>query len=276
MSFEVQFNRIYIIESLLEDERKTGKELYDDLLRWKGDIIDSVYLEVKTKAEFFYALQLIEQTLINYRLIPFLHLEIHGNKKGLVLKNGEGILWHELVSVLRRINYLARNNVLLSLATCFGANIFREVDPAGRAFAWGFIGPWIEVFPEDISISFQGFFETLLATSDLNASVESLNKSNHLLLGSKRYHFYNCEEIFELAFNVYEKENYTPQKMEERISKLTWDAMHEKNSNDPFIFEVVSSQLRGLLANRGQIKQKFKKRFLIEDLAITDGVNKHQ
>ena len=113
------FNTICIIQSLGENDRKTGKMLYGNL---KLDLDVELYnlklhlmgVEVNTKEEFFSRLnQIKEETIQGMR--PLIHMEIHGhdNKKGLVLASGEFISWEDLIPHLTVINYLSKNNFLL-------------------------------------------------------------------------------------------------------------------------------------------------------------------
>lgn len=87
---EFTFDRIYVIESLDGSmEKLTGKELYDDLLRWKelDGKLKSELLQVENKQQFFDALKNIKEECIIGGHHPILHFEIHGSdmKNGLVV-----------------------------------------------------------------------------------------------------------------------------------------------------------------------------------------------
>lgn len=106
---EFTFDRIYVIESLDGSREKlTGKELYDDLLRWKelDGKLKSELLLVENKQQFFDALKNIKEKCIIGGHHPILHFEIHGSdmKNGLVVLSKELITWNELREVLVDLN----------------------------------------------------------------------------------------------------------------------------------------------------------------------------
>jgi hypothetical protein len=111
-----EFNKVYVIESLDEKtEKLTGKELYEDLLRWKEFQIKdfkSEYIPVADRKDFFKILETIKDECTTKGQYPILHFEIHGSsdKSGLVLKSKELITWQELYQDLIDLNSSIGNN----------------------------------------------------------------------------------------------------------------------------------------------------------------------
>ena len=78
MDVSFEFNKAYVIESL-GNERKTGKELYDDLLRWQSYKIKGFEAEIfqpVTKADFFDTIEQIKLDSVSNGKYPIIHIEI--------------------------------------------------------------------------------------------------------------------------------------------------------------------------------------------------------
>ena len=148
------FNKIYVIESLdSKVERQTGKELYEDLLKWKEfefeGKLETELIQIQDRNDFFASFERIKGECLNFKRIPILHLEIHGNNNGLVLQSGEIINWIELYEYLISINFIIGNNLFLTLAVCYGANIISIIRPNKPAPFYGFIGSFREITVND-------------------------------------------------------------------------------------------------------------------------------
>ncbi len=121
---EFQFNKVYVIESLdSEEEKLTGQELYNDLLRWKEYQVKdfkSDLIQVSNKSEFKAALDRIKEECTTKGFYPIIHFEVHGSedKSGLILNSGELIKWSELYKDLIEINSIIGNNLFITLAVC--------------------------------------------------------------------------------------------------------------------------------------------------------------
>ena len=67
MAFD--FNKIYVIESLISNE-KTGRQLYDDVIRWFKDLrgIGTEFHEEETKEKLIYVLEQIASVWVKGRM----------------------------------------------------------------------------------------------------------------------------------------------------------------------------------------------------------------
>lgn len=267
MSRQFSFNKVYVIESLFSTETKTGENLYNDLLRWKAakpDILESELIQVNNRMEFFNCIEEIKSQIINDNKFPFIHLEIHGssNKDGLVLNSRQLITWLELANRFREINILTKHNLVVSLATCYGAYIYSETRLVDKAPFWGFVAPWDEVDSVDIEGSFNSFFDTLLTTFDFNESIKKLNESNTL---PYRYHFYNAEEVFDRVYDKYEIESYSQENYQKRVFELMSEALTDYNVRTTMtILEVRQFIENQLIKGKENFRIEYRKRFLME------------
>ena len=201
--------------------------------------------------------------MINEGKFPFIHLEIHGssNKDGLVLNSGQLVTWLELANRLREINILTANNLTVSLATCHGAYIYREMSLIERAPFWGFVAPWDEIDEDDVEVSFNSFFDTLLDTLDFGEAVSRLNSSNNL---PYRYHFYNSEAVFDRIWTKYEQESYSPEKFKKRVLDMMSQALTDYNVRTTMTIPQIKHFIESTLVNEKDLfKKKYRESFLI-------------
>lgn len=202
MKDTINFNKVYIIQSLFENDKKTGTNLYNDLLRWHEYQLkpfSSELIDVYDKKSFKESLDLIKRNIEQEKQIPYIHFEIHGNREGFVISSNENISWNELADKLREINILIKNNLFISLATCYGAYIFNALTPFDKVPFYAYIGPDGEIFENDIEVCFNSYFEILLREFDFRPALEALNKENNNK--DVFYDYKSSEDIFELIAN---------------------------------------------------------------------------
>jgi len=226
---EFKFNKVYVLESLDETKEKlTGKELYDDLLRWKEfQIADfkAEHIPVDDKAGFLKTLETIKDDCTTTGNYPILHFEIHGSsdKTGLVLKSGELVTWNELYQDLIAINSIIGNNLFITLAVCHGGYIMELIKIDNPAPYWGFIGSFDEIEVPDLLIRYNEFYDVFLRDYDLNEAVKKLHEVNPSVPST--YRFINSEDMFKDINKKYFKENFS----EEQIKLRFEDELKQNN-----------------------------------------------
>lgn len=261
------FNKIIVIESLADNEVQTGSNLFNDLLNRKSGILSELKI-FKTKVELLaYFEELKEEIKIN-GILPFLHFEIHGskNKDGLVMSSGELVGWLELANRFRELNQILNNNLFVSLATCHGAYMYREISPTQSSPLFGFIGPWQEVESDDIEVSFNYFFDCLISENNFTEAVKRLNDMNNL---PYRYHFYSAEEIFDRVYDQYEKRDYSPENYKQRVLYLMSEALKDYNVRTTFTIDQVRDFVENMLNDKDHFRTTYKARFLIEPTKLS-------
>ncbi|MFP9117703.1 hypothetical protein ACLI08_07940 [Flavobacterium sp. RNTU_13] len=246
---EFTFNKVYVIESLDDNERHTGTELYNDLLRWKefqiADFKADLVL-IKTKEEFHEQLSKINDECANNGFYPIIHFEIHGSKdqNGLVLKSGELVTWEDLSDELRLINTTIGNNLFVTLAVCYGAFLMRMIKLSEPSPFWGILGSFDEINLSDILIRYNEFYNDFLRDFDLNKAIDRLHNSNNEILST--YNFINSEQTFIQAQQKYFLEKFSEDEIENRF----------KNGLEQEGIEIKSEKLYNELRN------KFKEKLL--------------
>lgn len=197
----IYFNRIYIVQSLGKDDRKTGQELYEDIIKRRvSQSLQAEIRDISSKQELVEYLLFIRSNIVNGS-IPFIHFETHGFKDGICLKNGEDVRWAEILPYIKAINLACKNNLFISLAACKGGNIQFCVKIHEPCPFRGFIGPMEDVDQMDVLASFNEFFNILMLKEDFDLAIQALNTSS----GNVVYHHMNSESFFDAVLEYQER-----------------------------------------------------------------------
>jgi len=184
-SYEVHFNSLYILESL-KDEQKTGKWLYEDLkfLTYTDNIYKISYVSFENREQFLNELVKIKYEITN-NLYPIIHIEAHGNQIGFEIAHSkEFISWEILNDLLAEINYLCRNNLVLSLGICNGH--FINVDLIQR-FQNNKRCPYIinissqdKISSHEIKLGYSSFYNSLFIERDFQIAMLAMKNETVL------------------------------------------------------------------------------------------------
>jgi hypothetical protein len=233
---QIEYNGLVVIQSLGENEQQTGQKLYEDIISRRCDLRGhgKYFYDVNTKQEFFNALDQVFQMVVSESLRPIIHFEMHGFLGGVAIKNGERVIWTEFVQYCRLINVVTKNQLIITLATCWGSEIARMIDITQPAPYWGYLGPKEEISSGDLLEDFGEFYDSLLTEGSfaaaLNTMVLNNQRGKYIHLHAKGIFEYHIEKHFEgtkinkkeafkrLAGNT--KENYPALNRADRRKKL--------------------------------------------------------
>lgn len=218
-TFAKNFNKIFVIESLDDSDRKTGEELYDDIIsrlsRFGDGSFESKFCLIENKTEFA---NLMSDIAIEASrgVNPILHFEIHGSQLGIVLKNGDLIPFPILSTQLSLINSACKNNLFLTLAICHGGMIAFNVSLASPAPFLGFIGSYDEVSDIEILHRYTDFYQEFLVSRNFEVAFDLFKKSNGI--ENKKFHLIDTYELFVKVYKKYIGENLNPSKLKLRAT----------------------------------------------------------
>lgn len=194
-AFKIKYNAIVVMQSLPDDEKQTGTSLYEDIISRRCDQYGhgKYFYNITSKKELFEVLNTICNNVLYDELMPILHFEIHGSQEGLVLKNGESVKWKEFQEYCRLINIKTSNQLIITLATCWGSGVWEMIDIGEPAPYWGYIGPKEKIAVGDLMEDFSEFYDCLLTEQSWDKALEKLvvNKTRH------KYIYLHCKGIFE-------------------------------------------------------------------------------
>lgn len=247
-----RFNKIYVVESL-QDERQTGKELYDDIIKRRSychSDLATEYVQVLSLEDWVNIIKRIKQETKDNHVIPILHFELHGssNHDGLVLANKDLIPWSNFVSDMRCINIETQNNLLITMGICFGMDILYYTLLEEPSPFFGIIGSLYALQNDDIYISYSEFYDEFLQSFDITKSLQCLFRANPDR--PQEYSFVNAPELFRRIYKNYLETQFTPDAIKKRIS----DTIMEGEAKRGFIY---SSKEKKVFANK--FKKELKK-----------------
>mgnify|MGYP006888935070 CR=1 FL=1 len=171
------YNTIYVIESLDSSEFHTGIKLYETVktFEFKYPGVKTFLMLPATKIELFEVLSLINNSVQNHNFLPIIHLEMHGDSNGIECANKEFITWEELYPYLIEINIKLKNTLLITTGICFGANFYFKVDFNKPSPFFSLISSVAEISNKVILESYEGFYNELLRSENINNALNHLN-----------------------------------------------------------------------------------------------------
>ena len=257
-----KFNRIIIIESLGNNDERTGKNLYDNLCGIFGEQT-AEYHYVTNHGGFLCILEQIEYRTKNNGLIPIVHIEVHGNEEGIFFESLEQISWNGIFQPFLKINLATGNNLTVVLAACYGLNLRNIFARAGieRAPAYAVLGPNRKVFSSEIETFFKDFYKKLF--DSLNPA-EALNTSSYNIT-EKVFEMHDCISIFSAAYLKYINNNVKNETgMKKRINKITKDIEREKYfKNVNLQHKELENYIKSSLLNGEDGFDRIKKRYFM-------------
>jgi len=268
MNDTISFNRIYVIQSLPDNETQTGSNLFNDIIsrrQLQFDHLSSELIDIPDKRSLFKQLDKIAGLFHSNGIVPYLHFEMHGSTKGLSFKSGERILWGELRPLLSAINARINNNLFVSLATCYGAFLINAIDPLDRIPFYAFVGPIDEIKVGELEADWETYFNCLLNTRDFGTAIKEINLRNI----HTPYMFYTGEDIFDRMMNIYKNMYQEEDSIKQKIQSLFEQAINmpdmlTKYSPNELLF-LIDKHVRNIPG----LIDEFKDYFLMK----TDHIN---
>lgn len=196
---EVKKFGLVIFESLPDNEKKNGRILHDEVLKYKKfqeQILTVDFFDVENKSELIRILtKLIEEAIENNHFY-LLHFEMHGFFGGVETKNKEKLYWNELFPLFQKLNTFYRNYLTIYLAVCEGASLIKYIEPNQRAPFRTIIGSVKKINSHDLLIGFEQFYDHFFFTFDIP---ESLSKYNLVIENkSSELQMITCEYCFDM------------------------------------------------------------------------------
>ena len=220
---KLYIDEVYVIESLPSGERRTGRELYEDL------VIMAIaanpprqvhYKPLTTRQEFLGLLRAIAHDAQQGNHSPLLHIETHGCPDGIGLASGEFLAWADFKQELTDINVISNINLLVILAACNGAHLLEVIQPTDRAPVRAVIGPDRTLKPSEIKVATLAFYRKLFETMDGVAAFHAMNEA----CGQKTFSLHTADTIFLFLFRRYLRTMCTEEVIQQREQKALADA----------------------------------------------------
>jgi hypothetical protein len=201
-----EFNTLYIIESLKEGETKTGQNLYTEMCALKAAhgelaVLDLRYIPIYSEKEWDECMESIMTECEQQKVLPIIHLEIHGDKEGLEFTNYECKNVDEISEQFRQINRITGCNLFVTLGVCQGLYVLFGIRMDELMPYCGAIGSFDELDDTDIEIRYTEFYKTLFTTFDIYQAYKNLMTAESD--EEPKYRYIPIDEIFYKNYQDY-------------------------------------------------------------------------
>lgn len=257
---EIIHQGIIVIQSLRDNDRKTGDELHKDILQYKQYVQEDSFVElynVITAKEFVKTLGKIQKAM-SKGMVFSLHLETHGSEDGIHLSSGECITWKQFYDSIRPINIKMGNLLIVIMAMCKGASLISHIEPEKRAPYLAFIGAFRDLTQDEISRGFIAFYERYTTVLDINDGMEALDAEiDGVNPNSKTFWCLTSERIFDSIFNPdIDIKHFNNMVREQLIN-------HISKGETKYTWPIVEYEMRKMLKNKAE---KYRNYYCFKDL----------
>ncbi len=191
---------------------------------------------------------------------PIIHIEAHGSSEGLTMESGEMVSWTDVTYLIREINILTKNNLMLVLASCYGISIDAQLNILLRAPFWVAVAPLREVGSSVIEVGFTDFYEKITnkETDNFEEAILALNQYGEEFV----FQYIDPELRFEGAWDMFRQEYDSIEKIH-ALADFYWENgnIDSAQKAQQFRQHLVYAFYAG-----DNAKQNFKSFFLMHDL----------
>lgn len=220
MDTGIRFGRIHIIEWLLPNDLKTGRELFDEL-QPMGLIakppVETVFHSVATRAEFVALLRAFEDRYRADGIIPLLQIETHGDQDGIGIGDGEGFDFIELAQQLMPLNQLTGLRLFVVLAACEGLWGMKMSLPSERAAFQVLLGPIRSVTGGEMATAMQAFYRSAFADRNGDSAVNAMNAA--IDPAAPTFGPFSAEMGFKMVYREWLAKRFTPEAIERQVDE---------------------------------------------------------
>jgi len=203
-STEIKRWGIIVIQSIPKNERQTGDELYNDVLRYKPIRNDNIFCElinVANKQDLSHAISHILSNLKEGDILT-LHFETHGSADGIALSSGEIIEWKEFYNLIRPINIAVGHLLFVIMSMCFSIAMISNINVEQRAPYRAFICTTREMYPDELYSGFLSFYEKFFNLRDIFKAMTALQKEIQDKNGISPFQLLSAESVFDETLSL--------------------------------------------------------------------------
>ncbi|MFN3569917.1 MAG: hypothetical protein ACK4VX_06550 [Polaromonas sp.] len=171
----IRINQIFVIESLRPDDKKSARDMVFDVN------LEIASTPMRATFELCAGVQAFKELIhgltvrtASDEVLPLLHIECHGHQDdGLVFSDSSTLSWPEMWDVLRPLNVVMGNRLVVVLATCVSFGAITLVPLSSPAACYFLIAPTEKIYPDELYSAFKEFY-CRLASGDAANAMESL------------------------------------------------------------------------------------------------------
>lgn len=190
---------IAVVQSLTSKDKKTGEELYNDVLRYKCYCKKESYSSfhnVTSIEEFYSAIKEIEKSLLEGDILT-LQIESHGCEDGIVLSDGEILKWRKFYDMIRPLNIKIDHLLFVAMAMCQSIAMISTINLEKRAPYRAFICTTRDVTSDEIYRGFLAFYKYYFNLLDIPKSLKAIQDETKDKYGKSPFQVLSAESVFE-------------------------------------------------------------------------------
>jgi hypothetical protein len=215
------FSEVVVIESL-GSQVSTGKVLADYISTLDSFVelgIPISFINCQNANDLRRVFTTLTQNATVKDICPLLHIECHGRTDGggLVLANGNSILWTELSPMLKALNIATNFNLLVFFAACNAFYFIEEMKAMKPSPVYALVAPSDELDPGEIMRGTRVYYRELFESGDAGFALQKLRAEQ---LSTGRWFGKTAEEWFEEVIVNYVDSNCSKGQMAERARAL--------------------------------------------------------
>lgn len=194
---------VIVIQSLCPSDIKTGKNLFDDIIRYneyRNKESFSSFYDVHSIEEFNMSINDVERSLREGDIIT-LHIETHGSDNGISFSNGEVLNWKKFYDVIRPLNIKTGHLLFVVMAMCKSIAMISSINPENRAPYRAFICTTRIVSADEIQRGFSAFYDSFFNLLDISKALTALQEEVRDTNGISPFQVLSAESVFDETFN---------------------------------------------------------------------------
>ncbi|EOL8995786.1 hypothetical protein ACVR25_002720 [Cronobacter sakazakii] len=173
----VVYNSILIIESLPEDDYKTGEVLSRMLKESHPEHSGIQYIPVASKGDFIDLMQEIRLLMQNNQAFrPIIDIETHGNKSEIGFADDSRMPWKELMDIFRGLNEISKNELVVFLACCEGYHFVKSTTISKHSPCGYLFSPQEEISVLNVINATVEFFNEITVNGDLDLAADLMKQ----------------------------------------------------------------------------------------------------
>jgi hypothetical protein len=211
--------KIYILESLRQNDPRTGKHVRDFL---NAKSFNNKFYEFKSKQELLNILDIIKVNSATEKVQPFVHFDCHGNENGIGVVKADNteelITWSEISLAFRDIYLSSKQKSVICMSSCQGFNVIRLVSKGEPCPYDHVCGSFEKISFKDSYKGYTKFYDLILNGKSIHdAAVEVHQDIDFVKL---KFIGLDSKTLFQLSINGYIKNECTEGKLRKRKEVL--------------------------------------------------------
>lgn len=275
MDDKLWFGTVHILEWLQTGERRTGRELYDEIEPMalaSTPSVHVVYHRIATRHEFIATLRKVEDDFRTTGRLPLLQIETHGLYGDQQMKDNVGIcstaddalLWPELMKELVPLNQLTRLRLFMIIASCSGIWGIKMAQPVERASFLAILGPNRDVMSDEVAKACVAFYRTIFQKGTGNAALDAMNAA--VAPKPRTFGIFNCEKLFTDVYDGYLAQTSEPGNVEARVERMMARGRAECGPLPPAETERVRRAMLDYILDHPARFEEQRRHFFMVDL----------